>query len=220
MKKTAVLAAYFGSPDTESMDLLEAALAEAFPGCPVRRAFLSRRFPAVDSVEQALIRLQAFDHVLVQAMLVSTGPSYAPLLERCPALPIGPPLLASPDACAAAVANWLPKPLLLMGHGAPDSDLTEFAAHLPDHVYFAVMEGKPGLDSVLPQLAGRQLHLAPFLLTAGTHAARDLAAWKTRLEAAGCRVKCHTATLAHCPGIPAIFAQHLQSCSSGGSLCL
>lgn len=193
------------------MDLLEADLARAFPGCPVYRAFLSRRFPEADSPEQVLERLKAFDRILVQAMLVSPGPAYEQLLARCPGLPVGKPLLASPEACAEAIQNRFPKPLLLMGHGSSLSDLTGFAQMLPADICFAALEGQPSLDSILPQLAGRTLHLAPFLLTAGTHTERDLAAWQHRLEAAGCAVTLHQTPLAHCPEIRAILVRHLQA---------
>lgn len=206
--KTAILAVYFGSRDTASMDRLEAALAGEFPGCPVFRAFLSRRFPEVPSVSEALGQLRDYDRVLVQAMLVSDGPSYGQLTAICPA---GAPLLASPDACMAAVERWLPKPLVLMGHGAADTDLRQFADRLPEDVFFAVLEGQPSLEALLPGLAGRSLHLAPFLLTEGIHTGRDLELWKTRLEAAGCTVTLHRETLAHCPEIGGIFAAHLRN---------
>ena len=206
--KTAILAVYFGSRDTASMDRLEAAFALEFPGYPVFRAFLNRRFSEVPSVPEALQQLQVFDRVLVQAMLVSDGPSYRQLTKLCPA---GAPLLASPDACIAAMEQWLPKPLVLMGHGAAGTDLRQFADRLPADVYFAALEGHPSLEELLPKLVGRSVHLAPFLLTEGVHTDRDLDIWQNRLEAAGCTVTLHRETLAHYPEISSIFAAHLRN---------
>jgi len=220
MMDTAILAVYFGSADTQSMDLLETALAQAMPGCPVHRAFLSSRYPDAVSIPQALQQLADFRRVLIQPMLVSAGFSYVRIQQLAGSHPVGQPLLANPEAVARAMDNWLPKPLLLMGHGAADLDLTPFAASLPEDVFFAVLEGRPTLDTLLEQLAGRTLHLAPFLLTAGHHTRTDLTLWKKKLEAAGCRVICHTETLAHCSQLRTCLASHLLTLAQGGYACL
>jgi len=205
---TAILAVYFGSRDTASMDRLEAAFAVDFPGCPVFRAFLSRRFPDVPSVSEALQQLQHFDRILVQAMLVSNGPAYRQLTVLHPA---GAPLLDNPEPCFSALDRWLPKPLVLMAHGSANASLTDLNKYLPDGFYLAALEGTPSLEELLPQVAGQDVHLAPFLLTEGIHTHPDLAAWQSRLEAAGCTVTCHRQTLSHCPDIPALFAQQLRN---------
>ena len=205
---TAILAVYFGTSDTAAMARLESGFAREFPDYPVYRAFLSRRFPEVPSVAEALQQLKTYDRVLVQAMLVSDGPSYRQLCTQCTP---GAPLLASTDACITAMERWLPKPLLLLCHGAAGSDLTRFSAMLPEGMYAAALEGTPSLETLLPKLAEQAIHLAPFLLTEGIHTRRDLALWKHQLEAVGCTVTLHEAPLSYCPDIPGIFADHLRN---------
>lgn len=207
--KHAILAVYFGSRDTRSMDLLEQALSNAFPSHQIHRAFLCSRFPGAPSVEQALAQLQAYDSIFIQPMLVSRGPTYEKLLALTGNHPVGVPLLDDPNSCAEALRRWLPAPLLLMGHGASGVDFSRWLAALPDDIRFATAEGTPSLTDILPQLAERSLHLAPFLLTAGTHGTRDLTQWKETLEAAGCTVTIHPEPLAHCPQIRDLFIRHI-----------
>ena len=134
MNAPAVIAAYFGSGDTASMDLLDAALARAFPGSPVYRAFLRSGFrPSVPEV----------------------------LAEVLPA------------------GYWL-----------------------------AAMNGQPSLTELLPRLAGTRLYLAPFLLTAGYHVSKDLAAWREHLTTRGCTVEVLPRPLAQCPAIQTIITAH------------
>jgi len=209
--KTAILAVYFGSFDTNSMNLLEQDLQQAFPDARVCRAFL--RSDGTPSVMQALPQLQNYDRILVQPMLVSEGPAFRQLQSFCPGLPMGMPLLASPEACARAVA-CLPRPLILMGHGSAGCDQTAFAARLPDDIHFALLHGTPALEDLLPKVAGQTVHLAPFLLTRGKHTHRDLILWKQQLEAAGCTVVLHEDTLAYNAAIRSVFVQHVQAAFS------
>ena len=209
--KKAIVSVYFGSRDTTSMDLLDAALSGAFPDYTVHRAFLSRHIPGAPSLETVLESLKGCKEIRLQAMLVSRGPTFQQLLQRANGLPVGAPLLDSAADCGEALARWLPKPLVLMAHGAEYLDLTEVSRSMPEDVRFAAMEGMPSLDSILPQLTGKRLHLAPFLLTSGYHTGKDLALWQRKLEEAGCTVTVHTQSLAHCPQIGEIFARHLQA---------
>ena len=83
-----------------------------------------------------------------------------------------------------------------------------------------IRDGKiciPSLSSILPQLAGQTVHLAPFLLTAGHHADRELTQWKETLEQAGCTVTMHTTSLAHNVTIRKIFVKHLAKCVTKGA---
>ena len=209
--KKAIVSVYFGSRDTVSMDLLDAALSGAFPDHTVHRAFLSRHIPGAPSLEAVLESLKGYEEVRLQAMLVSRGPTFEQLVQRADGLPVGAPLLDSAADCGKALADWLPKPLVLMAHGAEHLDLTAVSRAMPEGVRFAVMEGAPSLDSILPELAGQQLHLAPFLLTSGYHTGKDLTLWQRRLEEVGCSVTVHTQSLAYCPQIGEIFVRHLQT---------
>ena len=207
--KTALLAVYFGSSDLTSMHLLEQDLRQAFPEVTVFRAFL--RSDAFPSVTEALAQLQTYDRVVVQPMLVSDGPAYRQLHSLCSELPIGAPLLASPDACIHAMTQWLPRPLVLMGHGSSGCSQTAFAAQFPRDLHFALLNGEPALEDILPQVTGQPIHLAPFLLTCGKHTSRDLALWKQRLEQNGCCVILHQESLAQCAAIRAVFVQHAKT---------
>jgi len=192
------------------MDLFEQTLSESFPAHKICRAFLCSRFSGAPSVEQALGALQNYDSIFIQPMLVSRGPTYEKLRTLSKNHPVGVPLLDSPCACVDALRQWLPAPLLLMGHGSAETDFSDFIKILSNDLHFAAMEGTPALEEVLPLFAGRSLHLAPFLLTAGTHGTRDLALWKEKLEAIGCSVTVHPESLAHCPQIRDLFARHVQ----------
>ena len=217
--KQAIISVYFGSRDTVSMDLLDAALQDALPEADMYRAFLSSRFSGAESLETVLEQLRGYDRIVMQAMLVSRGPTFSKLQQLAGNLPVGAPLLDSPAACAAAMADWLEQPLVLMAHGAEGMDLTGIAQTMPDGVWLAAMEGAPTLSSILPQLAGQSVHLAPFLLTAGHHADKELHQWKYRLEQAGCSVTLHTTSLAHNPKIREIFTKHLAECGANHQVC-
>ena len=208
--KKAIVSVYFGSRDTASMDLLDAALSGAFPDYSIHRAFLCRHIPGAPILETVLQSLDGYDEICLQAMLVSRGPTFAQLIQRANGLPVGAPLLDSAADCGKILADWLPKPLVLMAHGADGLDLTAVSQAMPEGVWFAAMEGKPSLDSILPQLAGQPLHLAPLLLTSAYHSGKDLTLWQRRLEAADCTVTVHAQSLAHCLQIGQIFVRHLR----------
>ena len=209
--KKAIVSVYFGSRDTVSMDLLDAALSRAFPEHTLHRAFLSRHIPGTPSLETVLQSLEGYDEIRLQAMLVSRGPTYETLLSQAGDLPVGAPLLDSAADCGAALAHCLPKPLVLMAHGAENLDLTAVSQVMPKGVWFAAMDGQPSLETVLPHIAGQPVHLAPFLLTSGYHTEKDLTLWQHRMEAAGCTVTLHPQSLAHCPQIGRIFVRHLKA---------
>ena len=207
MKDPAVIAAYFGSGDTASMDLLDAALARAFPGSPVYRAFLRSGFRP--SVPEVLASLGRDTPVYVHPMLLNCGMSYRRLLDLCgaPNITVGQPLLSHREAVARAVCGWYPRNTLLMAHGS-GGDLTGFAEVLPAGYWLAAMNGQPSLTELLPRLAGTRLYLAPFLLTAGYHVSKDLAAWREHLTTRGCTVEVLPRPLAQCPAIQTIITAH------------
>lgn len=211
---TAILAVYRGSRDEASLGLLEAGLAQAFPGFPVFRAFLSHQFPEVPTLEQALLNLSGYDQILVQPMLVAPGPAYEEILQRCIGCAIGTPLLAHRDFLTA-LRRRFSGPLLLMLHGAPGLKLV--LPSLPQDTYLAALRGSPTLSSVLPALSGQTVRLIPLLLTAGCHLHRDLALWQAQLERSGCIPVLHRQPLAHWPEIPQLFGALLQEAANSSN---
>ncbi len=144
--KQAILAVSFGTtyPDTleKTIAATERALADAYPGWEVRRAFTSgmilkklrqRDGLEIDTVAQALDRLEAegFTRVAVQSTHVMHGEEYEKMLSQLEPyrlrlrLSVGAPLLhAEGDyaAVAEALLDWLPpleqdEALVCMGHG-------------------------------------------------------------------------------------------------------
>lgn len=144
--KKAILAVSFGTtyPDTleQTIAATEQALAAAYPGWEVRRAFtsgmiirklLKRDGLQIDNVAQAMDRLEAegFTHVAVQSTHVMHGEEYEKMLAQLEPyrlrmrLSVGMPLLHAEsdyEAVADALLAWMPKldeneALVLMGHG-------------------------------------------------------------------------------------------------------
>ena len=144
--KQAILAVSFGTtyPDTleKTIAATEAALAEAYPGWPVYRAFTSgmilkilrqRDGVEIDNVAQAMARLEreGYTQVAVQSTHVMHGEEYEKMLAQLEPykltmeIAVGAPLLhaqADYEAVADALLSWLPMPgedeaLVLMGHG-------------------------------------------------------------------------------------------------------
>lgn len=144
--KKAILAVSFGTsyPDTlrKTIAATEQALAEAFPGWEVRRAFTSgmiirklkeRDGVEIENVSQAMDRLEreGYTHVAVQSTHVMHGEEYEKMLSQLEPyrlrmqISVGMPLLHSEGdytSVAQALLNWLPpldadEALVLMGHG-------------------------------------------------------------------------------------------------------
>ena len=144
--KQAILAVSFGTtyPDTleKTIAATEDALAAAYPGWPVFRAFTSgmiikklqsRDGVQIDNVAQAMARLEAagYTQVAVQSTHVMHGEEYEKMLTQLEPykltteISVGAPLLHAQsdyEAVADALLSWLPMPgadeaLVLMGHG-------------------------------------------------------------------------------------------------------
>ena len=144
--KQAILAVSFGTtyPDTleKTIAATEAALAQAYPGWPVYRAFTSgmiikklqsRDGVQIDNVAQAMARLEreGYTQVAVQSTHVMHGEEYEKMLAQLEPykltmeIAVGAPLLHAQsdyEAVADALLSWLPLPgdgeaLVLMGHG-------------------------------------------------------------------------------------------------------
>lgn len=144
--KKAILSVSFGTsyPDTllKTIAATEQALADAFPGWEVRRAFTSgmiirklreRDGVEIENVTQAMHRLEdeGYTHVAVQSTHVMHGEEYEKMLSQLEPfrlrmkISVGMPLLHSEEdyaSVAQALLEWLPaldedEALVLMGHG-------------------------------------------------------------------------------------------------------
>lgn len=214
--------------------------ATALTSAPVRRRLAAQGIQA-DSVPRALEQLAAAGcrRVAVQPVHLLCGEQYdalraelQPFAAQFDRLALGEPLLAGVadlQAVAAAVcAAWTEVPgeaLLLMGHGSahfagvayPALQAVWTAGGRRD-IFLAVVEGWPALADVLPALQKTgytRVHLAPFLLSAGAHACRDMAgdapdSWQSRLQAAGLTVRCTLRGLGSLPEIRQLYVQKLR----------
>ena len=144
--KKAILSVSFGTsyPDTllKTIAATEQALADAFPGWEVRRAFTSgmiirklreRDGVEIENVTQAMHRLEdeGYTHIAVQSTHVMNGEEYEKMLSQLEPfrlrmkISVGMPLLHSEEdyaSVAQALLEWLPalyedEALVLMGHG-------------------------------------------------------------------------------------------------------
>lgn len=184
--KKAIIAASYGTVSaaarTNSIDTLEAALAETFPDYEIRRAFTGRRIRtllkeqgiSVDSVEEALARLAAdgYDEAAIQPSHIISGSEYDSVCEAAAAfhglfskLVIGTPLLSG-KADLEAVCRLLYENLaasdnevVIMGHGSEHhanrlyADFANTCRMLGcTHMHIATLESSPNLDDLLPLL--------------------------------------------------------------------
>ena len=185
--RTAVLAVSFGTTHLDALraDIVpvEEALADAFPGCPVYRAFTSgvvrrrlreRQNMHVDSVEEALARIRSdgMGRVVVQPTLLLPGEEYDGLCAALPAadgleVRAGRPLLYGEDdldGVIAALRQAYPvgedTALLLMGHGTAHAANALYEAMarrlraLPGAaVRLCTVEGVPTFEDAAAELA-------------------------------------------------------------------
>lgn len=215
-KKSAILAVSFGTSYREQGETaiggVERALEAAYPDFEVRRAYTSgmiirklkeRDNVAVDSVEEALIRLEAdgFEHLVVQPTHVMNGYEYDEMMEtvraragRFQSVRYGRPLLGSEAdygrligvlAVETAGHDRERDAVVLMGHGTghgANETYARLAARLREagysNYYVGTVEADPGLEDVAAQVKagdyGRVL-LLPLMIVAGDHANNDMA---------------------------------------------
>ena len=160
---------------------------------------------ASDGIETLLVQPTHFVHGLENDKMINTIQKHTPDAMK---VFFGAPLLNSPKDQKAALeailqdfSHLAPKEaLVLMGHGTTRYDNFIYAAlndMLKDMGYadffLGTMETYPDLSVLLGQMSDRgiqKVHLAPFMLTAGSHAQKDMAgtaehSWKSLFEKAG-----------------------------------
>lgn len=219
----------------------ERIFARAFTSTIIRRILAGRgeEIPGVTEALEAL-RAQGIGDVIVQPTHVLYGNEYdkirgemAPFQDRFQRLRIGRPLLAGSrdiQTLAAVLGEAYPsrggEALVLFGHGtnhfanaAYPALQTAFRLLGREDVLVGTVEGWPAFDDIFTLLERggfSSVHLAPMMLVAGDHAMNDMAgdepdSWRSRLEAAGYRVRCTMDGLGLLPAVRQMYREHLEA---------
>lgn len=200
-----------------------------------------------DNVDEAMERMakEQIREVIVQPTHVMNGiendcmtADIVKYKNRFDKIVFGQPLLTSiedsMDTVDAVMKGFGEVPedeaLVFMGHGTPHHANAVYAAldyvfknRDYDNVFVGTVEGYPELPDVMKMVKKgdyRKVHLAPFMLVAGDHAANDMSgddkgSWKSCFEAEGYEVECHLKGLGEYAGIRRIFLKHLQEAMRG-----
>lgn len=212
----------------------------AYTSPTIRRMLAGRgeTVPGLPEALEALAAA-GYEEVLVQPTHLLYGIEYDKLKADAAAfagcfarLALGRPLAADSESLCLLAACLLERfepqqdgALVLLGHGTEHFANMVYPAMQTalrlaggQRAYVGTVEGWPGFDEVLAQLrkdgCGQAL-LVPFMLVAGDHALNDMAgngpeSWKSRLEAAGVRVRCHMQGLGALPGVQALYGARLR----------
>ena len=230
--KKAILIVSFGTSyentRKRTIDAIERDIADAFPVCPVYRAWTSKMIIAklkkrdgiiIHTVKEAMeqMLLDGITDVIVQPTHVINGiendqmkADALSFRDRFSSIVFGNPLLTTEEdnqAVVQAVAGEFQDmdqetALVLMGHG------TE---HYANSVYAALDSLLRAADSFQP----KKIVLAPFMIVAGDHAQNDLAgedpdSWMNRLSSEGYEVTPVLKGLGEYPKIREILVDHVQ----------
>ncbi len=241
--KKAILAASVGTTLAESdqscIRPIEDALQVTFSDRHIFRAFTSRLIRQslseqgmhVDSVEEAIARItsKGYEDLVIAATHIIPGTEYDRLLAAAQRHKVSAPLLADSDDLdwmadlLGAIAANEGCPLLMMGHGsdhAADETYAQLRRRLPKNVFLGCLKGEHTLEALFPTLrAARssEIMLMPLMLTAGTHALRDLAgdgkhSWKSILEARGFRVHARLQGLGALSEVQQCYVKKVEQC--------
>lgn len=164
--------------------------------------------------------------------VVSEAAEYSDAFEQ---IVVGAPLLASDDdfklvmkAITGATAGFCDgeTAICFMGHGTVAEsnqiyvkmqDLLTAAGY--ENYYIGTVEAGPSLEEVLTAVSAgnfKRVVLRPLMITAGDHAANDMAgdeegSWKTAFEAAGYDVTCIVQGLGELDAIQQLFVEHARA---------
>lgn len=251
--KTAILVVSFGTTHLDTLEktiqATETALAAAFPEAALYRAFTSgivrsrlksRYDMTVDSVQQALERMErgGVERVIVQPTLLIPGEEYDRLRREVllhaggMRISMGLPLLWD-DGDLDAVIDLLERSypvdadtvLLAMGHGSTHPSnclyqrLAEKLRARGGPTALCTVEGKPDFADAVEQLKGqekRRVHLVPLLLVAGDHSKNDMAgeepdSLRMRLEREGFRVTWELKGLGELPAVREMYVRRARA---------
>ena len=215
---------------------------EAYLSAPVRRMLLRNGVAAPGALGAALSALAdaGVERVCVQPTLIVAGSTLDALLAEASgwegAFPggvaVGEPLLSSARDLrdvARAIAGAHPalpgRALVLVGHGATGGANEPYLALLDElraqgraDAFLGLIDGAHGIDEVTSGIKAAGLGaatLAPLMLAAGSHVARQLAAgapdsWQARLRAAGVEADLDMRGLGSLPAIRTVFLNHAR----------
>ncbi|MBQ6948146.1 MAG: sirohydrochlorin cobaltochelatase [Firmicutes bacterium] len=187
-----------------------------------------------ETLQESLEELggNGFGEVVVQPLLINNGNEYekiriavnrfvsgdtAPMKVR-----LGKPLLwdhTDMERLAGILGSSL-EATIYVAHGTGGSSDETFRLFdrkfrdIPWNITFVgTMKGAYGPEQIAERLEAKTVTLKPLMLTAGTHAKKDLAgdgeqSWKHRLEALGFDVKCEMIGLGELPAVRAMFLDH------------
>lgn len=198
----------------------------------------------IDTVEEALDRMErdGVRRVIVQPTHILDAKEHQQMkmvafanMNRFEYMAFGTPLLRNHEvelqAAADAVVRAFPElsddtALIFMGHGTTLDDHGVYKALEKQiwkqghtNVFIGIMRNQPELEvlknRVLEQ-GYKKVILAPFLIVAGSHAAKDMAgvqdnSWKSQFAMAGMDVTCLMKGLGEYPSIRRIFVEHARN---------
>ncbi len=209
----------------------------------IRRKLLRRDGVKIDGVVEALeaLWLEGYEDVLVQPTHIINGEETARLRsevrlysDQFKRLRVGTPLLTEQRdyaLLAEAIVAELPNlgydgVLALMGHGSrhyADSAYAalEYVFHANGHpnVFVATVEGYPTIEELIwrldHQLNARRIYVAPLMVAAGDHVARDMAgdgpeSWKSQLLEHNYQPILIPKGLGEYPGVRELFVLHAR----------
>ena len=213
----------------------------AFTSSIIRGIIKEREGTEIPGPGEMLDRLakEGYTTVLVQPTHIIQGEEYNELLEEVERrhslfskLNIGKPLLfdegdfiKAADAIGGQFAEG--EAIVLMGHGNehhPEYNsayikLQEVFNGKKLPVYIGIVEGNPGIDSVIERLKTsgiKKVTLMPFMIVAGDHANNDMASdeagsWKTLLTKAGVHPRIHLHGIGENEQIRKIYVEHAKN---------
>lgn len=226
-----------GAVERAAAELQIGTVRRAFTSAMVLRK-LRQRGIAVDSPAEALEKLwtEGYRQVTVLPTFLAPGGEYRRLLDtvlplqpRFARLAILPPLMGKGETISrlAAILQDYYRPagreaVLFMGHGTDGEgnscyrDLEK--AFCQPGLYVALLKGKPDFDDALERIrtAGHTgVRLVPLMLTAGVHAAEQMAgsgpdSWASCCSSAGLEVRCEMSGLGELEAVRQLYVSALM----------
>ena len=207
------------------------ALGNAFPDCVCYDAYLSTgrtRISGRGNREGAFcagmlesLEKDGCGQICISPLLLVPGIYYNAVREIAPNCPVSRPLLDD-DGDFERIADIYDeiarkegRDVLLMGHGSTgmgDEIYARLSDRLGAHVHLACARGIMSLEEVLPYIETGRLLLMPLMLTAGSHARREMdgdgpQSWKNILMNRGFDVDVRLEGMGSMPAVQEMFVR-------------